>query len=91
MNIIDRFSGKVLRYKIGNLEIQEKFIRYEKDDDGEVTGSLELRNRSVPGIAVWSVGKNKLDDNGVYDPNRHPAEPAADDLRALLIKEELEK
>ncbi len=86
LNIIDRFRGKALRHKIGNHEIQEKFIRYEKDDDGEVTGSLELRNRSVPGIAVWSVGKNKLDDNGVYDPNRHPAEPAVDDLRALLIK-----
>ena len=60
-----------------------KFFFWDEPSAGAVFGYLLA--------AVSGVGKNKLDDNGVYDPNRHPAEPAADDLRALLIKEELEK
>ena len=73
---IDYFTGKPLQYKQGEFEIEEKYLVKRKkpaqtDDNNnyydEVDKSqYEIRSRikKVKGVIVWSVSRNKIDENG---------------------------
>lgn len=88
--VTDHFSSKPLNYKIGSHQIKEAYLTGRKKGDvpaGSIEESFELkynvnyRNKTVQGIAVWSIGKNKTDEDG--DPGSYPSR--SDDQRALLI------
>ena len=87
----DHFNGHPLQYKIGSHDIfisrlaeRKKPLPGELDDKRKyevISGEI----RSVQGVAVWSVGKNKLDDGGL-DGFKQLEEKnvRCDDMRALL-------
>ena len=70
LDIVDYFSGKPLLYKVGNIEVRESYLKKEKHPDGAIESgeyyTLESRIKRVQGVAVWSVGKNKINENGLY-------------------------
>ena len=88
----DYFSGKPLHYKAGAFEVKKvKLVERKKpsEDDGfylESDSKYETdytyKAPPVQGIAVWSVGRNKVNDNGTdfYQDARR-----CDDIRALLV------
>jgi hypothetical protein len=86
LNITDHFSGKPLLYKLGKHEKREVYLKKEKHPDGAIEQgyyySTEYRIKTVYGVAVWSVGRNKTDDCGL---NGMKNGEKTDDQRALLI------
>jgi hypothetical protein len=88
LDITDHFSGKPLLYKLGKHEKNELHLEKEKhpvEENGqEYIYLTEYRTKTVYGVAVWSVGRNKTDDaglNGTSDQNGN----WTDDPRSLLI------
>ena len=87
LDIVDFFSGRPLRYKVGSHEIRETFLTPREKEEGEADLSScipEERKKTVYGVAVWSVGGNKLDDHGRSATEREDGE-RTDDPRALII------
>ena len=88
LDITDHFSGKPLLYKIGKHEKNELHLEKEKhpvEENGpEYIYSTEYRTKTVYGVAVWSVGRNKTDDAGLYGTSDQNGN-RTDDPRALLI------
>ncbi len=86
LNITDHFSGKPLLYKVGKHEKREAYLKKEKQPDGAIEQgyyySTEYRIKTVYGVSVWSVGRNKTDDCGL---NGMKNGEKTDDQRALLI------
>ncbi|MBQ9775374.1 MAG: hypothetical protein IJW17_04980 [Lentisphaeria bacterium] len=86
LNITDHFSGKPLLYKLGKHEKREVYLKKEKHPDGAIEQgyyySTEYRIKTVYGVSVWSVGRNKTDDCGL---NGMKNGKKTDDQRALLI------
>ena len=86
LNITDHFSGKPLLYKLGKHEKREVYLKKEKHPDGAIEQgyyySTEYRIKTVYGVSVWSVGRNKTDDCGL---NGMKNGEKTDDQRALLI------
>jgi NADH:ubiquinone oxidoreductase subunit 6 (subunit J) len=88
LNITDYFSGKPLLYKIGKHQKRERFLKKEKHPVGAIEQgyyySTEYRTKTVYGVAVWSVGRNKTNNEGLYGTSDEYGE-RIDDPRALLI------
>ena len=89
LDIIDFFSGEPLKYNIGSHEIPEAYLTLKENahEDIGLFGkyTITYRPKTVQGVAVWSIGKNKIDENG-YNGFAIPGNgKAADDQRALLI------
>ena len=86
LDITDHFSGKPLLYKLGKHEKREAYLKKEKHPDGAIEQgyyySTEYRIKTVYGVSVWSVGRNKTDDCGL---NGMKNGEKTDDQRALLI------
>ena len=88
----DYFSGNPLHYKAGAFEVKKvKLVERKKpsEDDGFYLESdrkyetdYTYKAPPVQGIAVWSVGKNKVNDNG-SDVDKGVRR--CDDIRALLV------
>ena len=86
LDITDHFSGKPLLYKIGKHEKNEMYLEkmnHPIQEEGFYY-STEYRIRTVYGVAVWSVGRNKTDDAGLYGTSDQNGN-RTDDPRALLI------
>jgi len=87
LNITDHFSGEPLRYRVGSHTVRESFLVPHEKLEGELEGAgnydLEYRKKTVQGVAVWSVGKNEDDDDGLAD-TRSEYGGRTDDRRALL-------
>lgn len=106
LNIIDIFSGEPLRYKVGTHEKEESFLKQKEQNNteemyfAERTGNdipLGYRQKTVQGVAVWSIGRNKQDEynynNDVRNPpnvnallpyGKFPIRKPIDDQRALI-------
>ncbi|MBE6389860.1 MAG: hypothetical protein E7043_06780 [Lentisphaerae bacterium] len=88
LNITDHFSGKPLLYKVGKHQKRERFLKKEKHPVGAIEQgyyySTEYRTKTVYGVAVWSVGRNKTNNEGLYGTSDEYGE-RSDDPRALLI------
>ena len=88
LNITDYFSGKPLLYKVGKHQKRERFLKKEKHPVGAIEQgyyySTEYRTKTVYGVAVWSVGRNKTDDAGLYGTSDQNGN-RIDDPRALLV------
>jgi len=87
LNITDHFSGEPLRYRVGIHTVRESFLVPHEKLEGELEGAgnydLQHRKKTVQGVAVWSVGKNEDDDDGLAD-TRSEYGGRTDDRRALL-------
>ena len=79
----DYFSGKPLQYKIGSHPKKESFLKREGSIDSVFCDTLDFREKSVQGVAVWSIGRNRLDDNGISG-TKGKNNSRTDDQRALL-------
>ena len=79
LNIIDRFNGVPLRYKVGSHIVRKSFLT-KRDNCSSDDSTLGYRMKTIQGVAVWSMGMNNRDDNGIFGDNREDG----DDLRALL-------
>ena len=84
MEETDYFSGKPLQYKIGSLPKKESFLKREGSIDSGFYDTLESREKSVQGVSVWSIGRNRLNDNGISG-TKGKNDSRTDDQRALLI------
>ena len=87
LTVTDHFSGGKLRYEIGSHKMREAFLRDREKVDGELFSadvSLDFRTGSVQGIAVWSIGRNRVDDRGLADITGEDGN-RTDDRRALRI------
>lgn len=86
LNFTDHFGGKPLRYRVGSHTVRESFLVPHEKLEGELDAGnydLEHREKTVQGVAVWSVGKNEEDDDGLADTRREYG-GRTDDRRALL-------
>lgn len=83
----DYFSGKPLRYKVGTHQKKEFYLKQEKQPYGSIGSgfydTLESREKRVQGVAVWSIGRNRLNDNGISG-TKGKNDSRTDDQRALL-------
>ena len=94
VKITDYFSGKPLLYKAGSFDVQAvKLVERKKSaDDGEWFNSnrkyesdYTYKAPAVQGIAVWSVGRNKVNDHGAVGRIDVDGKTVrCDDIRALL-------
>ena len=57
--LLDPFTGESLKYRVGK-------IQYEVYTPSKEGGRTTIR-RTGKGVAVWSVGKNRRDDDGIFD------------------------
>ena len=80
----DYFSGKPLQYKIGSHLKKESSLKREAGIDSGFYDTLESREKRVQGVAVWSIGRNRLNDNGISG-TKGKNDSRTDDQRALLI------
>ena len=73
---VDPFTGKPMRYKKGAIPVAESVWNVKKKyfDDSKV--------RSAEGIAVWSLGPNRKDDQGLDQYSGGPR--GSDDVRAKM-------
>ena len=69
---LDPFTEKPMKYRVGKIE-------YEVDTPSEEGGRTTIR-RTGNGVAVWSVGKNRRDDDGICDYYGD-----RDDIRLLIV------
>ena len=86
--INDHFSGKPLLYKVGSHEVKETYLMKEKPAPGAMVQedlcTLEYRIKTIQAVAVWSIGKNKANENGLARTSA-TAGKFTDDLCALLV------
>ena len=84
----DYFSGKPLRYRVGSFRKNESFLKKEARPAGSIESgfyeTLDYREKTVQGVAVWSIGRNRVDDNGISG-TKGKNDSRTDDQRALLI------
>ena len=70
---VDPYSGKPMKYRVGQVPMRRICGTDEKAD---------IRFESHPGVAVWSVGPNGIDEDGA---NGHDCGgDERDDIRALI-------
>ena len=88
LNTVDYFSGKPLRYRVGSFRKNESFLKKEARPAGSIESgfyeTLDYREKTVSGVAVWSIGRNRLNDNGISG-TKGKNDSRTDDQRALLI------
>lgn len=76
----DPFTGKPLRYHCGDCVLRVNVATW---DEAARHWRVETQQRSAPAVQVWSVGPDKINDNGLRSSEptdgRHP-----DDIRAIL-------
>ena len=88
LNIVDHFSGKPLRYRVGSFRKKESFLKKEAHPEGSIESgfyeTVDSREKTVSGVAVWSVGCNKVDDNGISGTINENGEKT-DDIRAVIM------
>lgn len=73
----DHFSGKPLLYRLGEHTVARRYMEKRKaseeeenDDTLVLIGekyNIHQREKTVYGIKVWSVGRNRIDENGEGD------------------------
>ena len=84
----DHFSGKKLLYQTGSISNVGKKLVSEKLEAEEET-SIYWRNESYirqsNGVKVWSVGVNKLNEQGLYDVEVS-GDKRADDISAVIAR-----
>lgn len=76
----DPFTGEPLRYRHGDCVFQ---VNIAKWDEKSHRWSVVNQERTAPAVQVWSVGPDKVDDNGLRAP-KQPDGHHPDDIRALL-------
>ena len=88
LNTVDYFSGKPLRYRVGSFRKTESFLKKEARPAGSIESgfyeTLDYREKTVPGVAVWSIGSNKVDDSGISGTKNENGEKT-DDIRAVIM------
>jgi len=67
----DPFTGEPMKYRVGKIE-------YEVYTPSQEGGRTTIR-RTGNGVAVWSVGQNRRDDDGIFDYGDR------DDIRLLIV------
>jgi hypothetical protein len=76
----DPFTGEPLRYRHGDCVLR---VNIAKWDEVARHWRIETQQRSAAAVQVWSVGPDKINDNGLRSTEptdgRHP-----DDIRAIL-------
>jgi len=93
--IKDHFSGKMLQYKLGKFEVETNYlIKREKlagnsnsDDDffaeaDDAKYEIKSRIKKAHGIIIWSIGRNRIDENGFKGRTDNKQ---GDDISARLV------
>ena len=76
----DPFTGEPLRYHCGDCVLRVNVATWDEESS---CWSVDAQQRTVSAVQVWSVGSDKLDDNGLQAPTQ-PDGHRPDDIRAIL-------
>ena len=85
----DYFSGGKLLYQAGKISCVESKLVAEKSEYDEAASTVFWSNqkniREVTGVKVWSVGVNKLNEQGLHEV-KVSANDRADDISAVIVR-----
>ena len=76
----DPFTGEPLRYHCGDCVLRVNVATWDEESS---RWKVDAQQRTVPAVQVWSVGPDKIDDNGLQAPTQ-PDGRRPDDIRAIL-------
>ena len=93
--IKDHFSGKMLQYKLGEFEVETNYLikreqpagNSNSDDDffaeaDDAKYEIKSRIKKAHGIIIWSIGRNRIDENGFKGRTDNKQ---GDDISARLV------
>ena len=84
----DCFSGKKLLYQTGSIShVGSKLVaeKSEDEEDNSVYWHQENYLRQSSGVKVWSVGINKINEQGLNDV-KVSGDKRADDISAVIAR-----
>lgn len=84
--LIDPFSGQPLRYKKGPCVVSVPvFKKTENFYSSEIEYGMDMEERTIEAVQVWSVGPDGVDDGGIREiPEYGSKEKEKDDLRLII-------
>jgi len=76
----DPFTSEPLRYHYGECVYTHKVATWDEESR---SWRVESELRTAPGVQVWSLGPDKIDDRGLQRAEQEDGR-RSDDIRALL-------